>query len=339
MARRLLKASSVRSLLLVLALVTATFAARASDVDDGTARVTALEQRVRALGVERRALAQAYDEKTAEVARLKAQPSAWGRDRKLQALLAESQDMAGALDRKDADVRAAGAALDRAKESLLGAVDAELGLAGDAAPTAERAATLRELRHRLAAALVKPMHLADERIEPGDDAEDLELKASALAQNETALAAELDRLKARTAYFRRQAKLTKSRARADEQDVFREEEAHVPGRPNTTPSRSTSNDSAPPGTVPGGPIQIGGNPAASGPARGLDLAADPSVVLADVLASGTVDDLRRAERSGDPESLARSAEHAARELAERAEKLHQHRLEMLERAKKLRGGP
>lgn len=338
MARGLLKASSVRSLLLVLALLTATFAARANEVDDTTARVTALEQRVRTLGNERRALAQAYDEKTAEVARLKAQPSAWGRDRKLQALLAESQDMAGALDRKDADVRAAGGALDRAKEGLIGAIDGELGLAGDAAPTAERAATLHELRHRLAADLVKPMHLADERIEPGDDAEDLELKASALAQNETALAAELDRLKARTAYFRRQAKLTKSRARADEQDVFREEEAHVPGRPNTT-SRPTTNDSTPPGTVPGGPVQIGGNPAGTGLARGLDLAADPSVVLADVLASGTVDDLRRAERSGDPESLARSAEHAARELAERAEKLHQHRLEMLERAKKLRGIP
>jgi len=339
MARRLLKATLVRPILIVFALLTATLAARANEVDDGTARVTALDQRVRALGAERRALARAYDEKTAEVARLKAQPSAWGRDRKLQALLAESQDMAGALDRKDADVRAARAALDRAKESLIGVIDAELGLAGDAAPTGERAAALHDLRRRLAADLVKPMHLADERIEPGDDAEDLELKASALAQSETALAAELDRLKARAAYFRRQAKLTKSRARADEQDVFREEEARVPGRPNTTSSRPTSGDSAaPPG--PGGPVQIVGNPAANADSRSrLDLAADPSIVLADVLASGTVDDLRRAERSGDPDSLARSAERATRELTERAEKLHQHRLEMLERAKKLRGGP
>ncbi len=133
----------------MFALVSAAFAARANDVDDGTARVTALEQRVRALGAERRALAQAYDAKTAEVARLKAQPSAWGRDRKLQALLAESQDMAGALDRKDGDVRAAGAALDRAKEALIGAVDAELG--ADPAPAPERATALHELRHRRAA--------------------------------------------------------------------------------------------------------------------------------------------------------------------------------------------
>ena len=328
----------MRSIVFFLALLAAGFAARAGEVDDGTARVGALEQRLRALGAERRALAQAYEEKTAEIARLKAQPSAWGRDRKLQALLAASQEMAGALDRKDADVRAAGGALDRAKEGLIGAIDAELG--AEPAPAAERATALHELRRRLAADLVKPMHLADERIEPGDDAEDLELKAGALAQNETALAAELDRLKARAAYFRRQAKLTKSRARADEQDVFREEEARVPGRPNTTSSRATSNDSAPPNPAlpPGGPVQIGGNPPPSGDSRSrLDLAADPSIVLADVLASGTVDDLRRAERSGDPESLARSAERATRELAERAEKLHQHRLEMLERAKKLRG--
>ncbi len=289
----------MRSIALILALVSAAFAARANDVDDGTARVTALEQRVRALGADRRALAAAYDAKTAEVARLKAQPSAWGRDRKLQALLAESQDMAGALDRKDGDVRAAGAALDRAKEALIGSVDAELG--ADPAPAPERAAALHELRRRLAADLVKPMHLADERIEPGDDAEDLELKAGALAQNETALAAELDRLKARAAYFRRQAKLTKSRARADEQDVFREEEARVPGRPNTASSRPANDSAAPPNPAlpPGGPVQIGSNPA----------------------------------------SLARSAERATRELAERAEKLHLHRLEMLERAKKLRGGP
>jgi len=331
MARSLLGRGLVRILALVIALtvalaVGAARPAGADEVEDHAAKVVALEQRLGTLDGERRGLAQAYDQKAAAVAQLKAQPSAWGRDRKLQALLADSQDMAAALDRKDAELRGATAALGVEKKALLGAIDAELG--ATAAPTAERRALLESRRAALVAKAARPIRIPDERIDPADDAEDLELKAGALARSEDALAAETQLLERRAVYFRRQAKLARSRARAEE-DVFREEEARLPGRPVTTGRPDQSPSVGPVTSSPGSGTSFDG--------RGLDLAADPSIVLADVVASSTLDELRRAERSGDPETLARSAERATREVAERADKVRQRRLEMLRRAQKLRG--
>jgi hypothetical protein len=307
--------------------------ARANDVDDRLAEAGRLEQRIGGLAGERQKLAQAYDEKAAAVASLKAQPSAWGRDRKLQALLAESKDMAAALDKKDDELRAAAAQLAGARKALAEAVDVEL--AATPAPDADRAALLAHTKAALEPKVARKIKLADETIAASDDAEDLEYKAGALRQSEGALLAEERRLALRASYFRRQAKLAKSRTRADEQDVFHDEEARAPGRTGTPGGKGAATDSAPP-QVPGA-TGVGGTGGPSAEARGLDLAADPSVVLADVVASSTLDELRRAERSGDPESLARSAERATREVSERAAKLHQRRVEMEQRAQKLRG--
>src|SRR5262249_40433742 len=106
MARGLLEWAFVRILAALVLCAWLGGSARANEVDDHVAKVTALERQLGAVGNERRALAQTYDEKAAAIASLKAQASAWGRDRKLQALLAESKEMAAALDRKDAELRA-----------------------------------------------------------------------------------------------------------------------------------------------------------------------------------------------------------------------------------------
>ena len=304
------------------------FRVDAGEVDDRAARAEALGHKIDRLGVERQTLAQAYERKVAAIAELKAQPSAWGRDRKLQGLLAESQTMAAALDGKDAELRAAAGALAAEKRALLGAIDAEL--AADPPAPAERRDRLGRQRASLVAELSRPIRIADERIDPADDADDLELKAGALAQSEKALVAETERLDRRAVTFHRQAKLVRSRNRADEQDVFREEE-RVPGRSAVaaTGGRDTNPGAPPTGT----PVtNVGG-----ADARAVDVAADPSLVLSDVLAANTIDELRRAERSGDPETLARSAELARRQVAERAARVRERRLEMLRRAQMLRG--
>src|SRR5262245_14789903 len=119
---------NVRRLIVTFAvvLVVAPAFARANEVDDRGAAVAKLEQRVGQLGAERRGLAQTYEARVAAIAELKAQPSAWGRDRKLQGLLAESRDMAGALDKKDGELRAATERLATERVALLTAIDAEL---------------------------------------------------------------------------------------------------------------------------------------------------------------------------------------------------------------------
>jgi hypothetical protein len=348
MARGLLTEGIVRLLAALLLCCALAGAAHANEVDDRAAKVTALEQQLGRVGAERRALAQTYDDRAAAIASLKAQPSAWGRDRKLQALLAESKDMAAALDRKDAELRAIAAGEVAEKQALVAAIDAELAQG----PAAERAAYLAQARAAAEPRTPRPIKLADDRIDPADDAQDLEYKAGALAQSEDALLVEERRLALRATYFRKQAKLTKSRLRADEQDVFREEDARAAGRnpahgssaksggqtdtTNGTPSTATG----PPGSSTGPTTPPGsGSTSFTGDARSLDLAADPSVILADVVASGTLDELRKAERSGDPESMARAAERATREVEQRAAALRQRRLEMERRAQELRGAP
>jgi hypothetical protein len=341
MARALLLSASVRFFAALVLCFGLGASARAGEPDERSARVAELDRQVARIAGERRALAQSYDEKAAAIAALKAQPSAWGRDRKLQGLLAESKDMAAALDRKDAELGAAVAVRAAETQALVAAIDAELAQR----PLPERAAWLTQRRAAAEPQTPRPIKLADERIDPNDDVQELEYKAGALAQSEKVLLVEEQRLALRAASFRKQARLAKSRTRVDEQDVFREEDARAAGRNPTrnAPTRAGATDSGPTTSVtPVGPSPTPGGtqpPGTSVDPRSLDLAADPSVILADVVASGTLDELRRAERSGDPESMARAAERATREVEQRAAALRQRRLDMERRAQELRGAP
>ncbi len=331
-------------LALVLSFVAQLGAARANDVVDRGARVTHLEREVARLGAERQELARIHDEKAAGIAALKAQRASWARDRKLQTLLAESKDMASRLDRKDAELRGLAGVLLIERRALIAAIDREL--AAQPPPPADRVATLERRRGQLVAAVSgPPLHVPAWTIEPDDDAEDLRFKAAALAQSERALLAEEARLDARVAYFRNQAKLARSRLRADEQDIFADEEPRRGGG-GTQEARGDDDQADTPATgnhsPPTGPPEFE-NPPPVGPVpltpdgRGVDLAADPSVILVDIVAAGTLDELRRAERSGDPESMARAAERASQEVEARAARVRALRLEMERRAAQLRG--
>lgn len=337
MVQKLLLLSAVRFLIGVVLCLLVASGAQANEVDDRLTQIARIDRDVARLAQERRTMGELYDEKVRAVAALKAQPSAWGRDRKLQDLLAESKDMAALLDRKDEELRAALTRTQSEKQALAKAIDAELVQH----PSAERQAVLGRERAKLLLTTARRIRLPSDAIEPDDDAEDLEFKAGALAQSEQALAFEERRLRLRAAGLRQQAKLARSRMRVDEQDVFREEEIRGTSK-SSARNGGTDSAAAPPpsieSTPPGDSPPLVSTPSSglSDP-RSLDLAADPSVVLADVVASSTVEDLRRAERSGDPEAMARAAERAVHEVTERAQRLHQRRLEMEQRAQKLRG--
>ena len=76
-------------------------------------------------------------------------------------------------------------------------------------------------------------------------------------------------------------------------------------------------------------------PPTTGPAES-ELGEDASAVYADVVDPGTLVELQRAERSGDPENKAKAAERALRDVRTRADRLRAKRLEMEKRARQLR---
>jgi hypothetical protein len=295
--------------------------ASANPVDDARAIVVRLERRTSQLHSERAGRLRAYAERVDRVAALKAQSASFGRDRKLQALLAESRDLATALDQVDAQLVHLSVELGVARGALLVAIDRELGAGGPRreALQKERAA----LTARLGAA--RRLKIPDETISPNDDAEDLAYKAGALRQAEEELRAEQQRLLRLAGEYRRQARLIKSRARADDQDVFADSEPHRSAgkRAEDSPIELA------PETSPGAP------PPPAAFAAGL--AADPTVVLAEVVDAATLDELRRAEGTHEPSDLAAAAERAAQALTDRADRLRKHRLEMERRARLLRG--
>jgi hypothetical protein len=305
--------------------------ARADELDDRRAAVAAAERTATQVEAERGELARAYARRTDEVAALKAQPGSFARDRKLGSLLAESRDMAVALDRKDAVVAHAAAELLAARQSLVASIDRELARELAAGHAAEALARERaDVVARIGAA--RRLKIPDESIDDRDDDEDLLYKAAALAQAETELRAEGVRLARRAADYRRQARLVKSRARADEQDVLDDSE---PRRPASAQGRIDG-----PGTpVTGDPTPTPTpGPVSSPPAeRVATPLVDPATVLADVVDAGTLDELRRAERTGEPAARAKAADRAAQALADRADRLHKRRAEMERRARILRG--
>ncbi len=327
--------------------------ARANEVDDRIARADKLQIDRTKLDADRHALDKTYQDKTAQVTSLKATPPSWSRDRKLQALLAESKDMASTLDQDDERLHVLDSAIAAEDQALLAAIAVELATS----PSPERTVVLTHKRAEIAArqAATRRLKIADESITPTDDALDLDYKAGALAESEAQLAAEEQALGDRATHYHKLALLTQSRARADQHDVFRDEDPrlgdHHTSGASAGPSTPAGSVNGPPpsntigGTAPGTtgtPTQGGGTPTATGGSHdtpSVGTAVDPSVVLADVVGSTTLDELRRAELSGDPEALARAAERAQKDLAARAARVRDRRLEMERRAREMRGSP
>jgi len=332
-------------MLLVLVLLGLPLArAEAAPADDRAARTTRLEAQRGKLDEDRRVLEKQLGAKTQEVAALKKQRASWSRDQKLDVRLREAKDLAGALDRKAEQIRAIDAQLKSERGALIAAASAEL--AGQPAPTATRAQQLERWRSEAQRKLGGPRHIevADEDMSPLDDPEDLEEKAGTLADSEQRLRGEEQRLEHRVAYYRRQAKLQRAKQREKEQDLFDDE----PRRGGTgSAGRQLSGDSgadqgplhpATDGQPPAPPPSPGGaGPGTSGGGgENLDVAEDPSTVYADVVDPGTLAELQRAERSGDPDNKAKAADRALRDVRARADRLRNKRLEMEKRARQLR---
>jgi hypothetical protein len=311
-----------------IALLASVRVAGATEADDRLAALHQLQQARTKAELGRQTLAHAYADRTAAIAHLKSQPSSWSRDRKLQEILRASQDMATELDKDEAGIRTLDAQILDAQKAALAAIDAELATI-EAKST--RAVMLAAERSSITDAVTpdRAIVIPDENIDPLDDPEDLDFKAQSLAESEKRLDAEDARLAARAAYYEKQVKLADARSRAEDQDVFHDDQ------PRRKTTQTIEHPAAPFNDATDGP-GITGVPSGGGSVAKQDLSADPSLVLANVVDPSTLDDLKRAQASSDPATRAEAAERARAALQARLARVHQHRVEMEERAKALR---
>lgn len=357
-ARDVLSPRVVRQLLAIFAFFLAVaavgspaLAGEPDEIETRAAQIGRLESERARLSTEKQKLARLHEERAAEIQELKAQRPSWNRDRRLEKLLREDQELATALGRKQHEIRTLDDRIAAERRALVEAIDRALAGGEVAEPRRGRLQRLRADALAKLPRVTKKLRLPDDRIDPLDDPEDLEAKAAELRRSEDEIRAEELRLERRAQRYRLQAKLTRSRQRSEEHDVFREDGP----RRRTTGHVKVAGDAenqGPTAGVPGSGADGAGGaapPASDGgfgtpteegdssvaePAtdRGVDL----TVVYGDIVEPGTLVELRRAERSGDPEAKARAVERARADLRARAERLRQKRLEMERRARELR---
>jgi cell division protein FtsB len=315
--------------LLVLGALGVPAAGLAAPADDRAADVDRLGKQRARLDAERRDLERQLTVKTAEITELKKQRTSWNRDRKLAERLREAKDLSSRLEAKAAELRALDGRVGVARKALRGEVERELA----AGAPGQRRAQLLLWRRATDGGEARRIEIVEPEMDPLDDPEDLDEKAGTLAESEARLRLEAGRLDRRAQRYRRQAKLAAAHRRAG-QDVFVEEPHR--GQSGGNPGAGATGDPEPADGLNAPPRDDG---APTGPADEVDRGGDDLVnTYADVVDPTTLDELDRAQRSGDPEKKAVAAERALRDLKARAERLKARRAAMERRAADLRAG-
>lgn len=300
----------------------------AAATDAALAKVRESEAQRAKLVKSKTAINAQYQKDLAEVDKLKGQRASWRRDRKLRDKLAASLETANKLTKAANAIGTLDATLRKQRKALIKAIDAELAVDG----VGKRAKNLRTVRGDAVAKVgghkAKKIVLPDDEIDPLADPEDLEAQAKALRASEAELAKQVASLEQQAKRFRKQVELRKQHDRADE---LASRDDGQPRRSSGS-SGSRSGDEAAPQTDGLGDDDVGESPDPNGGA----FEGDPAVVLSDVVDGDTVDALKKAERSSDPETKAAAAERARKAVAARLARLEKRRKEIEARARDLR---
>jgi hypothetical protein len=301
------------------------------------ARVRSTERSLTEARSAKAKLARIYEAQLQEIDRLKQRKASWRRDRMLRAQMAQSLETSKELTALDKQVRALEARLTRQRKTLLTAIDDELA----AGPAGDRVRTLRTTRRQLVVELrggSKKIVIPDVRIDQLADPEELDYQVAAIRQTEADLADEIAELEARGERYDRMAQLQDKRSRADELDRTDDD------RPRRSTGRvGNSRDQGPAagggaadplGETDATPPESPGDDFTGGGSPGFE--SDPTVVLADVVDAGTIDALRRAERSSDPKVKARAARRALEQVKAEQKRLERARKQIEKRARELR---
>ncbi len=289
--------------------------------------LAANQKRLKAVRLEKAALRTVYNKQLSEVDKLKRSRASWRRDRKLRDQKARSQKTALALKEVDRRLRARLVAVSKARKSLALAIDREL----DQSPTAARQSYLRSMLGKVKVGLRKaPKKIAMPELELDEyaDPEELLEQIALINRAEAKLAAEQKSLSRRAEHFGRMQALRDKRNRSDELGAFdsdgvRRTTGRVSGSKDGRQSEEQGNDASGAGLSDGGGDAESPSPS---PPAGDDFQdgetfATASVVLADVVDSGTQDALRRAHRSKSPKTKALAAKRAHGQVSDRIKRL------------------
>jgi hypothetical protein len=318
-------------LVLVLAVVSTTAWAQAPDsarLVGATAQAqntsSSAERRVSQLAARRNTLAQRYQSELDEVGRLKTAKRSWRRDRDLSDKLAEANETAKQLEVVTRELARAQQQLVAARRALVAAIDRELA----AGPNGPRKAQLERVRAQVAPRPSKARRivLPDLQVDPLADPEELDQQARALRDAELELQAQIKQLDGQAQQLERIAMLRKQHDRTREMDQ-REDN---PARRNTA-GRGERGEAATLDTS-SGPEPRPGDAGAPPPSFEMDA----SITLAEVVDPATIDSLKSAQRSGDPQKRADAARRTRDAVAKKLEQLRGQRKQVETRASELR---
>src|SRR5215831_6510243 len=192
----------------------------ATAVAESSAKVA--ERQVVKAAMDRANLAKRYKDELERIDRLKNQRASWRRDRELRDNLSDSLETANQLSVATRELESAKIALEKARQSYLAAIDAELA----AGATPARAQQLAQTRAQLAPQVnVAPRRIVipDFEIDPLADPEELEQRAAELRAAEDELGRQLAGLQAQAEELDHLAVLRRQHDRAG--DLFNRDDA------------------------------------------------------------------------------------------------------------------
>jgi hypothetical protein len=301
---------------------------QAQEKSNSAARSLAANQkRLKAVRAEKAALRTVYNEQLAGVDKLKRARASWRRDRQLREQMERSQKTALALKEVDRKLRARLTAVSKSRKSLAIAIDREL----TQSPTAQRQVYLRKMLGKVRVGLRKaPKKISMPELELDEyaDPEELLEQIALIERAEAKLAAEQKSLSRRADHFESMQALRAKRNRSDalgafDNDGVRRSTSHVAGSSDKRESAQDANT----GGAGAGLSDGAESPSPAPPSGDADDFSEPdsfaaaSVVLADVVDSGTQDALRRAHRSKSPKTKALAAKRAHKQVKDRIERL------------------
>jgi len=311
---------------LIVALLLTAFAAvavadPATDTDTLHDKVKATEKKRTKLASQKAVLAQQYASQLAEVDKLKRQKASWRRDRQLKSQLADSLETAKTLAADTKQLRALEKKLAKQRKAFLAAIDAELAAAPDAAREAQLQTWHDDVAAKITTKKAQKIVLPDDEIDPLADADELDQQAAALKAAEAELTKQVATLDGDASRFTKQAELRKQHERAGE----------MASRDDDNPRHTSASGNGASVATDGA-----GSPAPEQDGGGDHFDGDPAVVLQDVVDGDTVNELRKAERSSDPQTKADAASRARDAVQKRLDRLAKRRKEIEARAKALR---
>jgi hypothetical protein len=285
---------------------------------------------------EKRMLERAYESQLRELDRLKRSRASWNRDRQIRSNKAESQSTAARLSRADGELRTIDELLRRQRRALLAAIDREAATR----PSPTRQAALDRMRAQVTAALkprVRKILVPDDTLDEMADPEELAEQIALIQQAEAELRREREALRQREDRYVRMARLRQLRDRATEMSELEEEVGRRTGRAGRTSVAGQADRDEASGDPGSGPDYSGsggddglasGDGDSGGPGGGFNEDGgfeQSSILLTDVVDSGTIDALRRAGRSSSPGRRADAAARARKQVEARLQRLERSR--------------